>query len=200
MQKADFLTQIIHPARARLLRLFAMNDKVGFVLPEIAKRAGLSATVAKKEIMTLLAMGIVRDIEGEGTNVKQRKTRKQYFFNDKHRYANALSSFIHEVSPENFNEVEKALRGTGKLNTIVLSGIFIGDLRRPADLIVVGDSVNEKRLERAVKSFEPRYGREIRYTMFSTPEFRYRMTINDKLVRDTLDYPHRLLLNKKNLI
>ena len=60
--------------------------------------------------------------------------------------------------------------------------------------------MNEKRLEKAVRSFEPKYGREIRYAVFSTPEFRYRLTIHDKLVRDTLDYPHRILLNKHDLI
>jgi hypothetical protein len=200
MQKADFLTQIIDPSRAKLIRLFTLNDKVGFALPEIAKRVGLPIVAAKKEVKTLMDICVVREAAGEGKNTKERAEGTRYFFNEKFRYANALSTFVHEVSPERFNEVEKALRGAGRLNAIVLSGIFIGDVRRPADLIIVGDSVNEKRLEKAVKSFEPRYGREIRYALFSTPEFRYRLTIHDKLVRDTLDYPHRLLLNKNNLI
>lgn len=200
MQKADFLTQIIEPTRAKIIRLFAINDKIGFAIPDVAKRASLSAAAAKRGVKELVAIGIIKEVEGEGGNAKVRKAGTRYFFNEKFKYANALSTFVHEVTPERFTEVERALRGTGRMNAIVLSGVFIGDLKRPADLLLVADSVNEKRLEKVLRSFEPKYGREIRYTVFSTPEFRYRMTINDKLLRDTLDYPHRLLLNKNNLI
>lgn len=200
MQKSDFLTQILEPARARIIRLFALNEKMGFTLTDIAKRGMLGLPAAKREVKTLIDIGVVKEIEGEGKNTKERKAGTRYFFNERFKHANALATFVHEVTPENFDEVERALRTAGKVNTIVLSGIFIGDMKRPADLLLVADGVNEKRLENALRRFEPKYGREIRYTLFSTPEFRYRMTINDKLLRDTLDYPHRLLLNKKNLI
>lgn len=200
MQKADFLTQLIDTTRAKTLRLFALHDKEEFAIGEIAKRVGASVPVAAKEIGALIEMGVVKETLGEGKNERVRKAGARYAFNEKFRYANSLSTFIHDVSPEKFNDVEKALKGIGRLNAIVLSGVFIGDTRRPADLIIVGDFVNDKRLEKAVKSFEPKYGREIRYAVFSTPEFRYRLTIHDKLVRDTLDYPHRVLLNKNNLI
>lgn len=200
MQKADFLTQLIDPSRAAILRLFVLHDKETFLRADIAKRCSLSAAAVQKELGALEMMCVVRALEGEGKNARERKTGTRYSYNEKFKYANALSAFVHEVSPQQFTDVEKALRGTGRLNAIVLSGVFIGDLKRPADLILVGDSVNEKRLEKVLRSFEPKYGREIRYAVFSTPEFRYRLTIHDKLVRDTLDYPHRLLLNKNNLI
>lgn len=200
MQKSDFLSSFTTPLRASLIRTFALNDRAGFPLTEVAKRAGVSPKVAQKEVRALIDIGIVKEVEGEGKSPKERVTGTRYFFNERCKYANALATFVHEVTPENFDDVERALRSAGKMSTIVLSGIFIGDMKRPADLLLVADSVNEKRLENALRRFEPKYGREIRYTVFSTPEFRYRMTINDKLLRDTLDYPHRLLLNKKNLI
>jgi hypothetical protein len=139
-------------------------------------------------------------VRGEGKNERERARNSRWSFAPDFQYAQALSTFVHDVSPTQFRDVEKALRGSGRLTAIVLSGIFTGDLNRPADLIVVGDFVNEKRLEKAVRSFEPKYGCEIRYALFSTPEFRYRLTIHDKLIRDTLDYPHRVLLNKNKLI
>lgn len=200
MLKSDFLTHIIDTGRAKILRLFVLYDKEAFSLNEISKRSGLSAPSAQKELNMLEAACVITKREGEGKNAAARKRGTMYQFNAKFKYANALSAFIHEVSPERFNDVEKALKGVGRLTVIVLSGVFIGDLLRPADLIIVGDYVNEKRLEKVVKSFEPKFGREIRYAVFSTPEFRYRLTIQDKLVRDTLDYPHRLLLNKNNLV
>lgn len=199
MQKADFLTSFLDPVRAKILRLLILNAEL-FSPGDVAKRTGVSAAAAHKELNALDAIGVVKKLEGEGKNARERKARTRYSFNEKFRYANALSTFVHEVSPERFNDVERAIRGTGKMSAIVLSGVFIGDHRRPADLLLVADSVNEKRLEKVLRGFEPKYGREIRYTVLSTPEFRYRMTINDKLLRDTLDYPHRILLDKKNLI
>lgn len=200
MQKADFLTQLIEPSRAKILRLFIMYDTERFTQGEIARRTSLAPRIAASEAHALVAMGVVKEEKGEGKNERERKAATRYIFDEQFKYANVLSAFVHEVSPERFNDVEKALKGAGRLTAIVLSGIFTGDLNRPADLIIVGDYVNDKRLEKAVKSFESKYGREIRYAVFSTPEFRYRLTIHDKLVRDTLDYPHRLLLNKNNLI
>ncbi|MBS4052653.1 MAG: helix-turn-helix transcriptional regulator [Methylomonas sp.] len=199
MQKADFLTSFLDPVRAKILRLLILNAEL-FSPGDVAKRAGVSAADAHKELNALEAIGVVKKLEGEGKNARERKAGTRYSFNEKFRYANALSTFVHEVSPERFNDVERAIRGAGKMSAIVLSGVFIGDHRRPADLLLVADSVNEKRLEKVLRGFEPKYGREIRYTVLSTPEFRYRMTINDKLLRDTLDYPHRILLDKKNLI
>lgn len=200
MQKADFLTQLIDPTRAKILRLFVMYDTERFTQTEIARRTSVSPRIVASEVSALTAMGVVKEMPGEGKNERERKVGTHYLFDERFKYANVLSTFVHEVSPERFQDVEKALKGAGRLTAIVLSGIFTGDLNRPADLIIVGDYVNDKRLEKAVKSFEPKYGREIRYAVFSTPEFRYRLTIHDKLVRDTLDYPHRLLLNKNNLI
>jgi len=201
MQKSnDFLTSLIDPVRTKILRLFIINDTEQFTVGEMARRAIVSERVAANEIKLLQGLNIVREFRGEGKNAKERKNTTRYVFNSASKYANALSTFVHEVTPEQFNHVERALKGTGRLRAIVLSGIFTGDVNRPADLIVVGDFVNEKRLEKAVRSFEPKYGREIRYAIFSTPEFRYRLTIHDKLLRATFDYPHRILLNKNNLI
>jgi len=196
----DFLMQLLDPSRARILRLFVLFDKESFTLSEVARRAKVTPRAALNEIEALTKMGIVRAENGEGKTARQKKKAARFSYDSRSKYANALSTFVHEVSPEHYHEVEKALRGTGRLTAIVLSGIFTGDLNRPADLIIVGDFVNEKRLEKAMRGFESKFGRELRYAVFSTPEFRYRLTIHDKLVRDTLDYPHRLLLNKNNLI
>ena len=200
MQKMDFLTQLIEPNRAKVLRFFVHNDALSFTAADLAKRIGISTPTATSEVESLVKIGCIDEVLGEGDALAERKKNARYAWRKESKHANALSTFIHEVSPAEFHDIERALKGAGRLSVIVLSGIFTGDLKRPADIIVVGDGLNEQRLEKAVRSFEPRYGSEIRYVIFSTPEFRYRLTIHDKLLRDTLDYPHRLLLNKNNLV
>lgn len=196
----DILEALLTPPRAKLIRLFILNDTERFALAELARRTGLSTRSVRSELETLVKAGIAREERGEGKNAALRSRATRYTANATHPYMNALSSFVHEVSPEQFEAVEKAVRRVGRLSAIVLSGVFVGDHTRPADLIVVGDYINEERLEKVVRAFEPKYGREIRYAVFSTPEFRYRLTIHDRILRDTLDHPHRVLFDKHNLL
>lgn len=207
MKHHDFLSDLLaNQARAKILRLFILNETESFTAVDIAKRVQVPSATVEKEAKELERMGVIKvdrtsdkvflEKESKG---KKGKSRMVWTFNMNGKFGRPLSTFVHEVAPAQFKEVEDALKGTGRLSAIVLSGIFTGDPTRPADLLIVGDFVNERRLERAVKSFEPRFGREIRYAVLSTPEFRYRLTISDKLVRDTLDFPHRVILNKGNL-
>ena len=46
---------------------------------------------------------------------------------------------------------------------------------------------------------ESEIGKELRYAFFDTQEFKYRMSIYDKLVRDILDYPHTVLVDKMGI-
>lgn len=201
MQKpTDFLSSLIEPSRAKVLRLFVVHDKEHFTFSEVARRAKVTPRTAVNEVELLVRLGVVKEERGEGKTARQRKSTSKFSFNERGRHANVLSTFVHEVAPEEFTEIERSIKSVGRLSAIVLSGIFLGDVQRPVDVIIVGDFVNDQRLEKVVKKLEQKCGREIRYAVFSTPEFRYRLTIHDKLVRDTLDFPHRVLLNKNNLI
>ena len=95
--------------------------------------------------------------------------------------------------------MERAIKAAGKVSTLVLSGLFVGDHSRPADLLIAGE-MNQRRLERVVRGLEPKFGREIRYALLTTPEFRYRITVQDRLVRDVLDFPHRVLFDRTGIL
>ena len=128
------------------------------------------------------------------------KQETLWVLNAEFKHLRALSSFIHEVSPPRYGNILATLKNCGRLSAVVASGCFMGDTTRPVDLIVVVDNVNENRLLHAMKALEPIFGREIRYASFSTTEFSYRLTIQDRLIRDTLDYPHMVLLDRAHLL
>ena len=214
--KGDFLGAFVgNPARARLVRVFIFSQSETFTLSQAAKRAAASPKVALKEIKALEQIGIIKTAKSAGKeNVKTaRKTKKKkkaskktfkfeavWLLNLDFKHLRALSSFVHEVSPMQHGNILSALKGSGRLSAVVLSGCFVGDTTRPVDLIVAADNLNENRLEYAIKTFEPLFGREIRYSAFSTSEFRYRLTLQDRLIRDTLDYPHLVLLDRTRLL
>ena len=56
------------------------------------------------------------------------------------------------------------------------------------------------KLERTkMRTFESEIGRELRYAMLAASDFGYRLNMNDKLVRDVMDYPHRIVFDRLNI-
>jgi hypothetical protein len=200
--KEDFLADLIgNPEQARILRALVFNEEDRFTAAELGKRAGVTFAATEAQLQDLLKKGIVRQMKSGSAGNKTRKSLDATWslnFNFKH--LKALSVFVRKIAPMHFEEIIPALKGTGKLSTVVLSGSFMGDESRPADLLVAADSFNETRLDKAIRTLEPVFGTEIRYAAFSTPEFRYRITVSDKLIRDTLDFPHLVLLDRAGLL
>ena len=46
---------------------------------------------------------------------------------------------------------------------------------------------------------EAEMGRELQYATLSTEEFFYRRSIGDRLVRDVVDFPHEVLVDRIGL-
>lgn len=213
----DFLSQLLgNPIRARALRVLISNKDEEMTASQVAKRSAGGVPSILRELQKLKALGIVKRIrgavivqkkaakkgkkkKGKAMRVVKKRMEDKWALDHTFRHLRALSMFVHEVSPSHFRDVERALKGTGRLSAVILSGVFVGDPSRPTDLLIAGDALNERRLERVVRDLEPKFGREIRYTTFSTPEFRYRLSIQDRLIRDTLDFPHRILLNRTRI-
>lgn len=210
----DFLSIVLGDvSRAKVLRVFIFNESRTFTALEVAKRAGVSTREAARSIEILYGWKVIKKLKTASMPaVAKRPARsRSKKFSKKEivylwtldvdfQHVRALSSFVHEVSPVRHEKIVTALKRGGRLAAVILSGSFMGDPSRPADLIVAADMFNERRLDKAVRELEPLFGREIRYAAFSTPEFRYRLTIQDRLLRDTLDYPHMVLLDKTRLL
>ncbi len=189
---SDFLGEFIgNQNRAKLLRVFAINQPQSFTILQAAKRSGLSTKTALEEIRDLEKTGLVR---------KGKQKELAWTFNVNFKYAAAISKFVHEVTPMRYDNVILAIRRSGRPTAVILSGCFVGDPTRPTDIIIAADGLNQDKLEKVVSGLESVYGRELRYAAFSTPEFRYRLTVEDRLIRDTLDYPHLVLLDKTRML
>ncbi|MFA6502965.1 MAG: hypothetical protein WCT45_01775 [Candidatus Paceibacterota bacterium] len=179
------------PARLKVLRLFMFNQNAGFTLAEVSARTKLSADAVRRELSDLLAAGLLRK--------KGVRAAASYHVNPRFEHTDALDTFIRETTNVRPKDILAALRRAGTLKLIVLSGFFTSILEPQVDLLVVGDSLEERALAQAVRSLEAELGREIRYASFTTADFRYRVGVYDRLLRDVFDYPHRVLIDKIGL-
>jgi len=179
------------PARLKMVRLFVFNTHTAFTLPEIIARTKLSKDAARHELAELCTSGLVRK--------KGARAATSYRANLQFDHLSALDVFIRETTNVRPHVVVSMLRRSGTIRLVVLSGFFTGALESQLDLLVVGDRLDERALLHAVRSLEAELGREIRYASFATEDFRYRMGVYDRLLRDVFDYPHRLLVDKIGL-
>ncbi len=184
----DMLSRIISLQRLKLLRLFVYNDDVSFFAKEVAFRTRLPDAVVRKELNTLAAADFLK--------VRTHKGKKEYRVHKKNHHFPALARFIRETSEVSDARIVEEIKKCGNIRLIAISGLFTGAMEPKIDLLVVGDKIEEKRLTNSVHIIEAELGREIRYASFSTEDFRYRLGVYDRLLRDTFDYAHRFLVNK----
>jgi hypothetical protein len=178
-------------ARLKLLRLFLFNDDMSFTLADTAFRTKVQSDAVRKELNVLVSIGLVRKKAGKGA--------VQYQASRKFLHYDALQSFIRSTTSLGDADMVNALKRAGALRLVVLSGFFTGAVETKVDLLVVGDKLDDKPLETAIRALEAELGREIRFACFSTEDFKYRRGVYDRLLRDIFDFPHRTLLDRIGL-
>lgn len=178
------------PTRLRLLRLFLFNKDMGFQFDDIVRRTKLPPDSVRSVLNELIASKLLQ---------KKASHPAQYRVNLRFEHLAAIDAFIRQTTSVRPTDVAIALKKAGALKLIALSGLFTGTVESQVDLLVVGDNLNDRALTNAVRALEAELGREIRYASFVTTDFRYRMGVYDRLLRDVFDYPHRLVLDKIGL-
>lgn len=172
--------------RVRMMRLFLFNPDTSFDIGSMEKKAQAKKREIVKEIDFLKKLGLIKKKKGVATWSLERKFE----------FAGALSDFLIRTHSLERKTILKKLERTGRMKTVLVAGIFTKDTDSRVDMLVVGDNVKGGALDRVIKGIESDMGKDIRYVLLSGPDFAYRMSMNDKLVRDILDYPYEVLVDK----
>lgn len=179
------------PARLKILRLFLFNQNISLTAIEVGTRTKLAPVAVRKELADLTSIGLLRK---KGVRIAAR-----YQVNPRFEHLEALEIFIRDTTNVRSQDMLALLKRAGALRLVALSGFFLSVIEAPVDMLIVGDNLDERALATAIHSLEAEFGREIRYASFATPDFRYRLGVYDRLLRDVFDYPHRLLVDKIGL-
>lgn len=195
----------------KLLRLFIFNPDNTFTNKEIINRAKITTDTLRLEISILKQMDFIkkkivyRTISSKNqnnktalkkTNSPRRKKVSAWALNDKFLYIDSLREFLTNATPIKNKDIPKRLSSVGSIKLIVISGMFIQSWDSRLDILIVGNNIKKPQLETAIRSIESELGRELRYTVLNVQEFKYRMGVYDRLLRDVFDYKHQIILDK----
>lgn len=171
-------------AKVKIMRLFVFNPGAIFTAKTISDKVQSNLKVVRKELKSLEKGGLIKH------------RARGYVLDSDYKYLPAVEHFLIEAAAMSDKDIVKKLSRAGTIRLILTSGVFKHDPEARVDLLVVGDRLKHGKLVHAISSIEAELGRELRYAAFETPDFKYRLGVYDKLIRDILDYPHRKLVDK----
>lgn len=195
-------------AKVKILRLFLQNPEQLYTAVEIKDRCQIKRGALAKELPKLIKarflcqkIGTIRPANNPEEQarrtgrVKSRKA-KLYYLNPEFKLLPELRELIIKSTTTSHKRILSQLKRIGRVKLVLLSGIFINNDTTRTDLFVVGDDIKNRALSRFLQQIESEIGKSIHYTVMDTEEFKYRMNMYDRFLRDILDRPHEKLLNK----
>lgn len=193
-------------ARVKMMRLFLMNPEDVFDRKEIARRSKISSDALRKELNLFLSIGLVKPRSMVKMYPKQngkdgaleKKKINGYGLEPKFPFLVPLRALVTEIALGK-EDVSARFRNVGNVKLIIVAGVFIDETDSRVDILIVGDKLKRNVIELVLRRLEAELGKELTYGILDTPEFEYRFGIYDKFIRDVIDYPHLVVLNKLNL-
>lgn len=190
--------------RVRAMRLFLFNPDGSFDADFVAAKTGEKPKAVEREFESLKRLGLIKSTRVFKTFAEKRGKKvvhvkravKAWSLDRGFPFAEALSDFLARTNSMEKRSIVKRLEKAGRLKAVLVSGMFTRDGESRLDLFVVADNVKSSAMDRIVKGIESDMGKDLRYAVLSAPDFAYRVSMNDKLVRDVLDFPHEVLVDK----
>ncbi len=182
--------------KAKLMRLFMANADCIFTEHEIVARSQVKAKNAKREIKTLLKISFIKQRKFWTGERAKRHRASGLQLNADFQLLQSVKHLLFNTEPFTKKQITEMFKNTGQIKLIVVSGVFTQSEERRADLLIVGDLLRKRAIENVIKQMEAEIGQELTYSIFETEEYTYRLGMYDKLIRDILDYPHEVIVDK----
>ena len=190
-------------AKVRIIRLFVQNPQNDFTLTDISDRTKIKRNHAQSELVKLINVGLIKKkiiaVSNQKNQNKKAKKIAGYSIHTDFPLLQELRDLIIRSSSTSRKRLFAQVKRLGKVKLVVLSGIFLNTDRSRTDILIVGDDISQRKLENFFSTVESELGKTVSYTLMETDEFKYRMGMFDRFLRDIFEYPHEKLLNKLNL-
>lgn len=193
------------PVRSRLLKLFLMNPDTRYSAAEGAIQLRIRPALFLAEARRLGEVGLLKSawarvatLSPHGSKSKKLKTARVQFFTAHKEFPlfPELRMLVLKSAPHAKGQLLTRIRRLGTIKLAVLAGVFIDNPNSRADLLLVGDGIKKSRLKSFIQWLEGEVGKELNYAAMSSQEYRYRMDMYDRFIRDVLEFPHETIINK----
>ncbi len=174
--------------RVKVLTLLLTDPEKQYFVREITRRLSDTINSIRRELAILEKIGLVES---------QEKNRKRYYMIRKScPFFPELRALILKVGVTPEQRLIKQVESIGNVQLAVLTGVFTKHPSPRTDLLLVGDAIDKRRLEKLIASLEDDINEEINFTMMSTDEFEYRQNMTDRFLEDIFGHEHLIVVNE----
>jgi len=192
------------PARVKVLKVFVMNPEERYSIYEVSQQVRLRPAAVLAEARRLAKLGLIRPsstrVLAEPAATGRRKPRlartKVFAANRDIPLFPELRMLFLKSAPHAKGQLASKIRRLGNVKLAILAGVFIDSPTSRADLLLVADGIKKARMKSFIQRLEAEVGKELNYVAMSSQEFRYRLDMYDRFVRDMLEFPHETVINK----
>jgi predicted transcriptional regulator len=174
--------------RSKLLQIFLNNSEGKYFVRELTRALNSQINAIRRELQNLEELGVIKlspdELDKQGKAVEEK--RKFYQINPKFILFPELKSIFQKAQFLLEKNFAKAVKNSGKVYFLALTGFFVGDKDLGVDMIIVGD-LNKKKFDKTLKTFEKDFRREVNFTLFDKEEFDYRRSVADRFLYSILD-------------
>lgn len=186
--------------RVKIMRLFLLNPETGFDIATIASHIRANKTATRKELVLLSSIGFIKPKKVENKNSKSNRKISGFVLATDFQYIKEMKRLLVDAEFLSQDEIAKRFKKSGRIKLLVISGVFLKDDDSRVDFMLVGDNFKKAVLDRTIRTLEAEIGKELVYSIFDTEEFKYRLSMYDKLIRDVLDYNHKKIIDTNSFI
>jgi uncharacterized protein len=174
--------------RARMLRFFLLNSDQEYHISEIIRRNMTRKSDVLREINNFKKIKFILE--------RIRKGKKYYILNTNFPFYPELRNLVvkSNIYPQ-CSSLGK-IKYIGDVKLALISGVFLNYSKSKADMILVANSINRRKLKNLINSIEAEIGKEIKYVLINSEELKYRLNMLDRFLLEFFEGPHDEIINK----
>ena len=184
--------------RVKLLQLFYSNPNRSFYVREITRKIDEQINSVRRELSNLQNIGII---------VSDNNNNKLYYeVNQSFDFYDPLAAIFGgdakqqiAAKPIADTDLKDGLKALGRIDLAIYTGQFTRDESTGIDALFVGD-INNHALQKFITDLEAKEGKEIRYTLMSLEDFRYRQQVKDRFINNIIDAKKQVLVDTYDLL
>jgi hypothetical protein len=174
--------------RARMLRLFLLNPEDEFDATAAAKKVLLKRPEVVKELNRLEKMKFIQ--------AKRKQNKKVYQVRLDFPFFNELRALVSKLNLNTRSDVFRKLRQAGNVKLVLITGVFINYPKSKVDMLLVIDNASKLKLRHTLQALEAEVGKEVRYSLMTSEEMRYRMDMLDRFLIEFFEGPYESVIDK----
>ena len=177
------------PTRIKLIKFFALQPDERLTAKAVAPTLNTTKQKLQPELGALVRAGVLVARPGKGG--------VQYGWNRAYPHAFALHQFMSATTTPEDKVIADMFRALGA-SLVVAAGILADETRGAVDLLIVTRRPKDQKIAVAIRKLEGMAAIPIRYAVLGVEEYQDRMQAFDRMLRDIVDFRHRVVLGSRN--